>query len=76
MIDTEQNLKAIAEFSEAQKAVSGIIAWHYKYDTAFSRGVWGVGFNVPPYAIEWHPLVRGGANGMTKHFDAAMAVQP
>lgn len=61
MTDTEKNLKAIAEFGEAQNAISDIVGWHYKYDTAFYRGVWGIGFNVPAHATEWHPLVRGGA---------------
>lgn len=35
-----------------------VIAYHYKYNTAFNQGVWGVGYNVPKDALEFHPLYR------------------
>lgn len=34
------------------------VAYHYKYKSTLGSDVWGIGFNVPNYALEWHPLGR------------------
>ena len=34
------------------------VAYHYKYISVFGHEVWGVGYNVPTSALEYHPLAR------------------